>query len=580
MRRVLALCMCLCMLLSACGVPRQDSIRRQSDFDSFVDELFISYVTSDSLTLGYTLADPKACGIDTLPEGFPSFTYKDLTSESCQGENTLARLHEYDSSKQSFEKRILYDTLECALTYDEDQSQYLLYQSYFDPTSGIQAQLPVLLAEYSLEDKDDLEQYLAIIKSMPEYYESLLGIEQMKARAGTLPSSQTIKHTIKQCKEYVTGKGEEMVEESFENRLQKFSFLSDSEKEGYISRHKEALDTCLIPAYKSLIKGLRKLLRKAPSDGALAALPEGLEYYTYLLQRETGSDKSPAEVEETLLQTLTAAENELYQIAAKDPQVFMSCDDYVTSYMDADYTLQYLEEALADDFPAIDQPDSRICYVDSSLEDYLSPAFYLTPPVDTETTNVIYINESDKYDHTSFYNTLAHEAYPGHMYQYNYMRQKDMPMLRFVLDFPGYTEGYATYAEIYGYRYLDISDHEISILQNNAISTHCIYALCDIYIHYHHLNVTQLESFLENHGIYGEENARKIYDAIIDSPGSYLPYTVGYMEIMELQEEFKEKVGEAYTDKLFHQFLLDMGPTSYSVMRRYMEEWVLDHVSV
>lgn len=573
-KRFLSIFLCLCLILSGCQSANSGISDSTQSFQDFTEEIFKSYVTSDSLTLNYTLASPEEYGISELPDGFPVFSPSDLKQEQSATENTLARLEQYDRDKMSFTDQLLYDTLVYSLEGDKNQEIYQRYSPCFDPSSGIQAQLPVLLSEFYLEDRSDLEQYFALIRSLPDYFRSLLSLEETKAASGTLPCRNTIEHSLAQCQEFLSTSGTNSIQKSFESRLADLDFLSADEKKELLASHEESLKTYLLPAYNTLIEGLQKLLPQAPSDGALAAYPEGKAYYSCLLQQKTGTTMSPEQLEKALTQSLTASEQELFSIAAKDPSAFTSCDNYTVQYTDPKHTLETLQKKIATDFPSIEQQSCRICYVDSSLEDYLSPAFYLTPPIDEKTTNIIYINGADKYKHSSLFNTLAHEAYPGHLYQNCYMRQKQMPSLRYILDFPGYTEGYATYVEIYSYRYLGATQTESQILQNNAISTHCLYALCDLGIHYHHWNLEQLQTFLQSHGVYADNSAETIYDIIIDSPGCYLSYTVGYLEITKLKEAFQQAAGSSYSDLLFHHFLLDMGPTSYSILNRYISPWL------
>ena len=51
------------------------------------------------------------------------------------------------------------------------------------------------------------------------------------------------------------------------------------------------------------------------------------------------------------------------------------------------------------------------------MEEYLSPAFYMVPAIDSTKNNVIYINQGHMPDDISLFTTLAHEGYPGHLYQ-------------------------------------------------------------------------------------------------------------------------------------------------------------------
>lgn len=574
-KRFLSLFLVFCLLFGGCGTT-DTSHSSTSDFHAFTNELFRATVTSDSLTLNYTLAEPEKYGIDSLPDGFPAFSKADLKQSMSATENTLSRLQQYERDKLSFDDQVLYDILSDSLEGDLKEEKMIQYSSPFDPSSGIQAQLPVLLSEFLMNDQTDIDQYFALIRSLPDYFASLLALEQTKTTTKTLPAKSTIQKTIDQCRELISS-GTEPLQKSFENHLAGLSFLSAGERNKLAEKHSLLIKENLLPAYRSLIQGLSGLLPHAPEDGSLASYSGGQEYYACLLAQKTGSQMSPETLEKELNRTLTTAEQDLFAIAARNPSAFTSCETYLARHTEPAQILQTLRQKITADFPPISEQNCQIRYVDPSLEDFLSPAFYLTPPIDEKTTNVIYINGASKYKHSGLFNTLAHEAYPGHLYQNCYMRQKKMQPLRYVLNFPGYTEGYATYAEIYSYRYLGASQDETAILQNNAVSIHCIYALCDLGIHYSHWNRTQLTAFLQSHGIYADESIQSIYDNIIDSPGSYLPYTVGYLEIMKLKTAFQKKAGKSSADRLFHQYLLDMGPAPFSVLQHYISDWIAMH---
>lgn len=575
-KRILSLLLVVCLLLPGCQSTQENAPSKATDFQTFTDELFRSYVTSDSLTLNYMLSSPEQYGITDLPDGFPAFQEKDLKQNMSTTENTLAHLQQFDRESLSFSDKLLYDSLVYSLKQDMEDHQYSGYAYFFDPSSGIQAQLPVLLSEFLFNERSDIEQYLALIQSLPDYFDSLLSLERAKIKQGTLPCKTTIKNTIAQCQEFLDSSGTTAIRENFQKSLARLAFLSEKERTAWQQKQETYLKHYFLPAYQSLIADLQKLVSAAPEDGALASYPKGTDYYALLLRQKTGTDLSPEQLDTELTNALAAAEQELFSIAAKDPSAFISCEKYTSHYTDSKQTLLTLRKKMAEDFPDLASQTCHIRYVDSSLEDFLSPAFYLTPPIDEQTANVIYINGSSRYSHSSLFNTLAHEGYPGHLYQNCYIRQKNLRPLRYALNFPGYTEGYATYVEIYSYRYLGAPEKETLILQNNAVSTHCIYALCDLGIHYKHWSKEQLRTFLQAHGIYADASINSIYQNIIDSPGSYLPYTVGYLEIQKLKKDFEKAAGNAYTDKLFHTWLLDAGPAPYSVLRHSITAWLAE----
>ena len=177
-KRFFALFLLFSFLLAGCQTGQETN----ADFNTFCMETFRSYAASDSLTLNYTLISPEKYGITDLPDGFSSFSLGDLKQMQTSMENTLARLHNLPSQNLSREDRLLYDTLDTSLTLSQDDTRMLAYSYSFDPSSGIQAQLPVLLCEFILTDKQDYDQYFSLLGSIPAYFNSLIALEKIKQK--------------------------------------------------------------------------------------------------------------------------------------------------------------------------------------------------------------------------------------------------------------------------------------------------------------------------------------------------------------------------------------------------------------
>ncbi len=563
----------LSLILTACSPVRQVKQAENQEFAQFADELFTSLVSSDSLTLNYTLASPEKYGIQKLPQGFSSFSYEDMCAETSVYENLLASLEQYDKNSLSFEQQILYDCLREKLELDIQQGNYTAFTESLGPTTGIQAQLPVLLAEFCIGDRSDLEQYFSLLETVPAYFDSLLTLEEKKAELGTLPGRDTLQHIREQCQEFVSTEGVLMMSQSFENRVQSLSFLSAEEKKETLSRHELCITQKVLPAYQELIRGIESLIPRAGTEGSLSARPGGTAYYKHLLRSVTGSGLSMEEMEHIMEDALKKSSQTLLTYAAKDPSLFRSCQNYISRFSSAEQILKHLTGAISGDFPEIQGGSYEVKSVDESLENFLSPAFYLTPPIDAPDNHVIYINNADKFDPSSLFNTLAHEGYPGHLYQTSYMYEKKMPPLRYLLNYGGYTEGWATYAEILSYRYTGITEEEAAILQNNTTVSLCLYGLCDIGVHGHGWDENKINDLISPYGSWGSQAAERIYAAVTDEPASYLKYTVGYLEILRLKEQMRQLLADSFSEKLFHTFFLDMGPCSFPTLSDNMEKW-------
>lgn len=559
------------LTLTGC-LPAQNTIDNP-DFTALTDELFRSEANSDSLTLNYTLSHPENYGITELPKGFQSFSYDDLASNGPALENLLATVESYDTDSLSLKQQILQDVLCDSLRTDIQGTKFAAFSGALGPTTGIQAQLPVLLAEFRIGDAADLEQYFSLLTSVPDYFQSLLALEQKKSELGTLSCRASLGRIISQCREFLQSGGFSVLTTTFGKKIAAAPFLSEKEKTDSLSRHDDCIRQYLTPAYQNLADGLTKLLPLATDNGSLSSRPEGTSYYSHLVKRMTGSSLPVDELESIMKEKLDTAQETLMAYAKKDPSLFSTCQSYVGKYPSTDSILTALQKRMTSDFPEMADSSYEIKYVDEALEDYLSPAFYLTPPLDDSRANVIYINNSNRFDASSLFNTLAHEGYPGHLYQTCYMYGKKLPLLRYLLDYGGYTEGWATYAELYSYKYTGVSRDETGILRNNMAVSLCLYGLCDIGVHARGWDREKLLSFLNQYGSWSRETADSIYDAVSDEPASYLKYTAGYLEFTRLKDKMKEKLGDSYSEKIFHTYVLDMGPASFDILEKYIQRY-------
>ena len=124
---------------------------------------------------------------------------------------------------------------------------------------------------------------------------------------------------------------------------------------------------------------------------------------------------------------------------------------------------------------------------------------------------------------------MAHEGFPGHLYQTAMSYQYGLEPVRALLSFPAYTEGWATYVAYMSYQYAGLPDQLASVLALNESIVLSLYASADIGIHYYGWDRASLLEFLENYGIKDQDVVDQIYQLIVEDPANYLHYYVGYM---------------------------------------------------
>ena len=234
--------------------------------------------------------------------------------------------------------------------------------------------------------------------------------------------------------------------------------------------------------------------------------------------------------------------------------------------------LDLLEDEISPAFPTSASVSTEIKYVPDALENYLSPAFYLIPAIDNTKTNTIYINQAHNMDEIHLFTTLAHEGYPGHLYQTTYYAAQNPNPLRSLFNFKGYVEGWATYAEMCSYYLSSLDKSQASFLQKNSSLILGLYAYADIGIHYIGWDLDRTEEFFKTYGIVDKTVISEIYQYIIGDPANYLSYYVGYLEILDLKRQTMAQEGENFSQKDFHQKVLDVGPAPFDIVSKYVLE--------
>ena len=573
----------LIMILTLCGcsssnvltsgeVTEKESASEQ--FQNFTRQLFIDSVSTDALTLHYELKDPSAyhISLDTINLGRIDLDHTEAADDSLKDAQT--QLHSFDYDELTADQQLTYDILDeyfqTELSVDSDK--LFLYPECLSSTSGIHSILPVLMSEYAFYDKSDIDIYLKLLEDFPDYFENILAFEQARSDAGLFMSDESVDEVVSACREFIEDPENNMLIEIFPEKLAAIDSLSDTENTDYTQRNKEEVMESVIPAYESLIEGMEALRGTGKNENGLFYFEHGKEYYEYLVKSKTGSDKTPEELIVWLEETMKNDMMKLAFLLSADQTLYNRLDDTSIALTEPSQMLDSLQNALTDDFPEAQTDDYTLKYVHQSLENSMNPAFYMIPPVDDPDSNVIYLNNSQLSDNLAVFTTLAHEGYPGHLYQHTAFAATDPDPIRQELSFPGYIEGWATYVENMSYEWSGF-DHSISrCLQINQEVTLCLYARIDLGIHFEGWTEEDVASFLTDYGIDDAETVHEVFRAIVTDPASYLPYCIGYMEFQDLRERTEEAMDEDFNLKDFHTFLLKSGPCQFDIINKYLEK--------
>lgn len=570
------------LLISGCAAPEKKEKKKnpetlaveenvQAAFDEFLAQLFVEELEENIINLHYTVASPKNYGITEYKLSLGDFEEETCLESEKDSKETLKELKEYEYDSLSDEQKHIYDLLSETLERNADYSEFFYYEEPLAPTSGIQSQLPILLAEYTFRTEQDVEDYLGTLATVGDYFESLLNFEKKKAEAGLFMSDSSLDNILSQCNSFCEKEEGHLLTVTFEERLEGLK-ASDEKKAAWIEKNKELVKTVVIPAYKSLAEGLEGLRGSGKNTGGLCNFEKGKEYYEYLVGYYTGSDRSIEDMLKLIKASADKDMKDMLNVLTEKPELYSQLEETDVPQTKPEDILEDLQEKIKKNFPEAATDNYQVKQVDESLEELSSPAFYLTPPVDDIENNVIYINGANGYEGLQLYTTLAHEGYPGHLYQETYFKNTNPNPIRSVFSYGGYTEGWGLYAEAYGYQMADM-DKELATLQRcNFTTSMAMYANMDIGIHYEGWSQDETASYLAGYGITDAAVVKEVYDYIVAEPGNYLKYFMGYLEIQELKKYCKELMGKKYSELEFHTFFLNQGPSSFSVLKKRCEE--------
>lgn len=573
---ILPCCLLVILISFLSGNAFWSSLHAESSdrqFRTFTRSLFQTEVSANTISLHYTLRSPSDYGIADIPATYGSLS-SDPVAAKASVRNVLSSLQEFDPDTLSSENALTFKILDTYLKNASTGTDYLLYQEPLGPVSGIHTQLPVLLSEYSFYDTQDVETYLALLKETPSYFDSVIRFEQKKATSGLFMPYYQADSVLDTCQSFIDMGKENYLVSTFNERIASLDLLPENKKDSFQKENMKLVTEEIYPAYQNLITAIKSLKGKGMNEQGLSHFPYGKKYYEYLVRQTTGCNESISRLRlmtrAQILEDLSAMQKVLFPADAALTQAS------VLEQTSPDSMLDDLRSKITDTFPEIPDVDFQVKYVPESMQDYLSPAFYMIPAIDNLTENVIYINNGQTASGLNLYTTLAHEGYPGHLYQTVYFSASEPDPIQSILDFGGYVEGWATYAEMMSYYLAPLPKTEASLLQKNNSVILGLYALADMGIHYDGWSVTDTVRFFSDYGINDPNAVQSVYKLIIGSPANYLKYYIGYLKFYELKKEMADALGNQFSQKEFHRAVLDVGPAPFEIVYDEVEKNLLN----
>lgn len=537
--------------------------------------VFRWYATLDGYSFHMFVDDPKNFQIDhaSVNMTLGEFTTEDSVRISKEATAYLEQLNTINREEIKQESQFSYDVLQQILT---DLAEEDTFEYYYEPLSvysGLQSNLPLSFALFELKNEQDVEDYLTLLADMPRYMGQVLAYEQKRAELGMFMTEASLDEVLSGCKAIIDAKNTSFLYVTFEEGIDQLISLTPEQAKSYKERNTSLLQNEFVQSYQTLYDGLSALRKDCRTyEKASQYNEKAKEYYEQQMQAASCNSLS---VEETLEMLKTEMNYILYDflmISNNDPKVFDKTIDLSSG--DTNKDLEYLQSLIQPILPQLPEHNLTMTDVPPELEKQFSPAAYVIPSLDDWKDNTIYLNTAQKTDTMLF--TLAHEGYPGHMYQYIYQRSLDnLGLMQRAANFSGYSEGWAEFAEYLAMTYQDKYDQEYVRYRfdYDIIINVLLPAIMSILVNYYGYSQDAVENAISGMGLKGDVLTPYFYKTVIDEPYYFFDYAVGYSQLAQLYRETKNELDDKFDMSSFLKTYLDLGPANFDLIREQMDVW-------
>lgn len=565
--------------LIGCQTQTKNNEEVQKQFDEFIQTQFVNTMESDYTTAHTFMVNPKDFGVDMSQVDVNlgiRITDENLKKSKEDQASVLKEFKTFNRDDLTDEQKDTYDIFKFQAELDEklNDDKFDYYQQIFESMTGIHYQLPTMLADWQLRNEQDVKDLITVVNDIKPYMDSALDYTKKQEEKGLLMAD--LNEVIAYCDKVIKKGDQSAVLEAMKKSIDELSLEKGPEYKKQLS---QAFKDSFIPAYEDIRETMKSFKSGTNNTEGYAKFKNGKEYYELLLQKNIGSNKSVSDIQSMMTKAYNSHLKNLMAVATKDPNIINQSEPK-TNYKNYTEMLDDIQKNLFNDFPEVKNRSYHIEDINKEIASSSGVAAYFNiPPLDGTDKKQLRVNPNSADVSTiSTYHTVAHEGFPGHMYQYAYMYENiSSPYRKALANSPAYSEGYAVYAQYYAFNYLTgIDQNYLELTKENELATYCIIILADIGIHYEGWSFEQFKDFLNTKGLTlgDDEQFKSQYYQLQANPSAFQPYYVGYEEINALKENAEDKLGTKFKDKDFHTALLKSGTAPFCVVERNIDKYI------
>ena len=368
--------------------------------------------------------------------------------------------------------------------------------------------------------------------------------------------------------------------------------FSEEDRQRLSDAYKLAIAEKIVPAFRRLNNFIGDEYLGASRDTVgLSDLPDGDDWYAYMVRLRTTTDMTPDEIHRIGLDEVARIHDEMrgvmrdvgfegtleefFEYMYADPQFFFDePKQLIQAYRDMSDDVAERAKALFDVSP---KTQFEVRRVEPFRERSASKGSYQSGTPDGSRPGIFYANAYNvgvrpKWDMQSLF---LHEAIPGHHFQISLQREsEDLPSFRRFGGFTAYVEGWGLYSESLGKElgmYQDPHDYFGAL---NAELWRSIRLVVDTGIHAKGWTRQQVLDYMFANSAVSETRAVAEAERFMAIPGQALAYKIGQLKIREIRNDAEERLGEKFDVRAFHTEILKDGSMPLSMLEAKIDAWV------
>ncbi len=464
--------------------------------------------------------------------------------------------------------------------------------------SGPTVNLPQFLTDiHVIKNEKSVKRYISRLNEFGRVLRETLARVEDDVANGVTPPDFIIEKALVGMRSFIeNGAAENSLVTTLPEKLEAIG-LDETKQADYIAQATAAVEAEVIPGYEALIAYYETLLETANHNAGIWRIPDGEKIYQQAIRSSTTTDMSADDIHKLGLAEVSRLEGEMEAILVgqgltegtitervrglmEDPaQQFPNTDEgreELLGYLNA--LNDELMSKIGDYFITLPPQPLEIVPVPEYQQDSSPGGYYQPPALDGSRPGRFYINLRDTADNPKWTlpTLMYHEGAPGHHFQLSLQQTiKGVPLIRKVVPFTAYAEGWGLYAERIAKTDMNMYDEDplgdLGRLQGEMFRA--VRLVVDTGLHSRRWTREEAIAYMIEKTGYTDDEVTREVERYVVWPGQATAYKTGQIAMLEMRADAEATLGEKFDVREFHEVVLMNGGMPLGILESVLTDW-------